>query len=237
MHLAEIDQISTNGISPLHKAGAVSKIILTLLILSAFIVSNDVVKLSCLIIILFTFFSVGGVPLKQVGHLALYPVFFSIIFALIRAQQGWILGVIIMLKAVGAASTMLLLITTTPYVDIFSFLSLFMPSLLVDIFLFTYRSFFILIDKIESLIKSMRLRGGYKAFNLFSNLKNIAGILGVLIIHSFEMSERMYRIYSLRGYQGRIPLTIDIFPLKIYDYIIIILGIVILVGTVIQWNL
>ncbi|AOY75900.1 energy-coupling factor transporter transmembrane component T family protein [Clostridium formicaceticum] len=237
MHLADIDQISNNGDSLLHRAGTVSKIALTFFLLSSFIISNDFVRLGCLMVILFLLFILGRIPLKQVMHLAIYPAFFSTIFAFISAQQSWKLGVIVIMKAVGSAFTMLLLITTTPYIDIFAFLSLFMSSLLVDIFMFTYRSFFILIHKIQNSMKSIRLRGGYRPFNLWMNLKSAAGILGVLVIHSFEMSERMYKIYALRGYKGGIPLNTEIFPLKAIDVGIIIFGIVILVGTVIPWKI
>ena len=98
---------------------------------------------------------------------------------------------------------MILLITTTSYVDIFRVLSLFLPKLLVDIFLFTYRALFIFIDQIENLIKSMRLRGGYRAFNIFANLKNVAGAIGVMVIHSIDMSNHMYQDFSLKGIQRR----------------------------------
>ncbi|ABR47829.1 cobalt transport protein [Alkaliphilus metalliredigens QYMF] len=237
MHLAEIDEISNNGNSLLHRTGTIAKVILVMCILASFIITNDLMKLGFLIGVLLILFIIGKVPLNKVIHLGLYPAFFSIIFALLRAQQGWLLGIIVIVKAVGTAFTMILLITTTSYVDIFSFFSLFMPSLLVDIFLFTYRSFFILISKIENLFKNMRLRGGYRSFNIFKNLKNIAAILGMLIIHSFEMSERMYKIYSLRGYQGTIPLRVELWPLKGKDFIFITLGLMILTGTVMTWSL
>ena len=55
----------------------------------------------------------------------LYPVFFSLLFALIMMQQSFEAGIIVIFKAVGAALNMILLITTTSYVDIFKVLSLF----------------------------------------------------------------------------------------------------------------
>ncbi|MBM7614108.1 energy-coupling factor transporter transmembrane component T family protein [Alkaliphilus hydrothermalis] len=237
MHLAEIDQISISGDSLLHKARAVSKLILTTLLLASFILTNDAIKLGVLMGVVFALFLFSKVPLHQLGHLILYPVFFSIFFAILRLQQSWVLGLIVLQKAVGAAMTMILLISTTPYVDVFAVLSLFMPKLLVDILLFTYRSLFILIGQIENLLKSIKLRGGYRPFSLIANLRNIAGAFGILIIHSFEMSDRMYKIYSLRGYQGGIPVTVDIFPLRKVDYIIIILGFITLAGVVIPWSL
>ena len=237
MHLAEIDQISISGDSLLHQARAISKLILTTLLLASIILTNDAVRLGMIMGVIFILLLFSKVPLMQLGHLILYPVFFSVLFAILRLQQSWVLGLIVLQKAVGAAMTMVLLISTTPYVDVFAVLSLFMPKLLVDILLFTYRSLFILIEQIENLMKSLKLRGGYRPFSLIANLRNIAGAFGILIIHSFEMSDRMYKIYSLRGYQGGIPMTVDIFPLKTIDYTIIILGTITLIGTVIPWSL
>ncbi len=237
MHIAEIDQITINGDSPLHKARAISKLVLTTLLLTSFIVSNELLKLGLLIGLILIFYVISKVRFKQVGHLIIYPIIFSFIFAIIRLQQSWDLGLIILLKSLGSAMSVVLLILTTPYVDIFAVFSLFMPKLLVDILLFTYRSLFILLGQINNLLKSIKLRGGYHPFNILKNLRNIAGAFGVLIIHSFEMSERMYRVYTLRGYDGGIPLTVDLWPLKRIDYIIIIIGIITLLGTVTSWNL
>ena len=237
MHLAEIDYISNNGESMLHRCRVFSKFILILCLLASLLLTNSLLKLSVLIAIIMMLFLISKVSFKKIVHLALYPVFFSLIFALIMSRQSLVLAGVIILRALGAGLSMLLLITTTPYVDVFSFLSLFMPSLLVDIFIFTYRSFFILIEKIESLMKSIKLKGGHKTLNICKNLNNIAGAIGVLIIHSFEMSERMYKVYTLRGYNGRIPLNVELFPLKAFDFAIISASIIILVGTVIPWSL
>ncbi|MDP3386209.1 MAG: energy-coupling factor transporter transmembrane component T [Eubacteriales bacterium] len=237
MHIAEIDNLSLNGDSILHKAGTVSKVVLTVLILISMIISKDLYRLTGLISIVLVLFVVGKIPIVQIGHLALYPALFSVFFAVLSAQQGWISGIVVIFKAVGAALTMLLLITTTPYVDVFSVFSLFMPGLIVDIFLMTYRSFFIIADKVHNLMTSIRLKGGYKPWQLLLNFKTIASMLGTLIIQSFEMSERMYRIYELRGYTGRIPIRTDLKPASQTDYWLCLAGMIILTGTVIPWKI
>ncbi len=132
---------------------------------------------------------------------------------------------------------MIWLILTTPYVEIFSILSIIFPSLVVDILFFTYRSFFILLEKLENIMKNIKLKGGYHFFDIIRNLKNIAGIIGLLIIHSFEMSERMYKIYSLRGYDGKLPQgNIKIINSNL-DYLIIAAGIAVFSGVIIPWNI
>jgi cobalt/nickel transport system permease protein len=132
---------------------------------------------------------------------------------------------------------LLLLISTTSYVDIFSFLSLFLPSLLVDIFLFTYRALFILFDRFENLLKSIRLKGGFHPLRLLLNMRNTSGMLGVLLIHCIDMGERMYWIYSLRGYGGHIPLSQSPFALKPTDFLLVSGAVIILTGMVIPWSL
>lgn len=232
-HLAEIDSISIRGKSLCHNLKAVSKMIFALFVLIAVVVSDSIIHIGGIMLILMGILIFSKIPLKTVGGLILYPVFFSLLFALIMMQQSFEAGIIVIFKAVGAALNMILLITTTSYVDIFKVLSLFLPKILVDIFLFTYRSLFIFIDQIGNLIKNMRLRGGYRAFNIFSNLKNVAGALGIMVIHSIDMSNRMYQIFSLRGYSGGIIVGYDDKKFGVLDFLYMAVSIIILVGVIV----
>ena len=230
MHLAEIDRISNNTYSYFHRARVVSKFFFTILMVAAFIMSDDILMGLLLLGVILLSFWIGKVPLGIVLQLALYPAFFSSIFALMEMGNSITGGFLIIIRAVGAGMTMALLITTTPYTDLFSFLSLWMPTLLVDVFMFTYRGVFILIEKTTNLMKSMRLRGGYDSFNIFKNGKNIVGTIGVMIITSFDMSERMYKIYSLRGYRGGIKSDVELWPLRIEDVLIMLVAIGAMIG-------
>ena len=127
-------------------------------------------------IIPIVFILLSKVNLRSILHLAAYPVVFSLIFALIRMQQSWVLGVLVLIKAMGAALNMLLLLATTPYTDLFGVLSYVLPGVIIDVFLFTYRSLFILLDKLENVVKSIRLRGGFHPIRIIFNLKNAAGL-------------------------------------------------------------
>jgi cobalt/nickel transport system permease protein len=69
------------------------------------------------------------------------------------------------------------------------------------------------------------------------NLKNTAGALGVMTIHAFDMSERLYRIYSLRGYKGKIPLSREWEPLKPVDGFLLLFSLIVLTGVFIPWNI
>jgi cobalt/nickel transport system permease protein len=233
MKLAEIDYISNSNLSLLHRTNPAAKMIFSIALLTSVIISDQWSKLLFLIAVLAVFFIASRIPLKLVLHLVLYALIFSTLFAFIAAKQSWQLGVVVILKAIGASLTTIWLITTTPYVDVFSIFSLFMPRIMIDIFIFTYRSFFVLIEKMERLFKNIQLRGGYHPLRLIMNLRNIASIIGMFILYAFEMSERMYHIYSLRGYNGVLPINVDIWPFKGKDLLITAFGVLILIGVIV----
>ena len=233
MHLSMIDQLSNNGNSFFHKASTVAKILMTALLLSSIIISRDIYYLSFIILTVVVCFTLAKLPLREIGHLCLIPAFFSTLFALFEMQQSFESGLLIILRGAGSALTMLFLISTTSYIKIFSFLGLFIPRLMLDLLIFTYRSFFILLDRVENLLKSIRLRGGFKPFSIIANIRSLTGMVAVLLLHSFEMGERMYKIYSLRGYNGYIPIQVKWNPLKAIDYTVVLFALLVLVGVII----
>ncbi len=237
MHLAAVDHMANNGDSFLHRASPLTKVFISLLFLTGMILSDSILKSFVLMGITITLIILSKVDGREIFHLALYPVFFSIVFALLKLQESWTAGVLVMMKALGAALNMLLLITTTPYTDIFGIFSYIMPSVMVDVFIFTYRSLFILLDRLESLFKSIRLRGGYNPMNLLFNLKNSAGAIGVMIINAVDMSERLYRIYTLRGYSGKISFNREWQSPGKVDVLLMLFSAAVMIGVMIPWNI
>jgi cobalt/nickel transport system permease protein len=250
MHIAAIDYMANSGNSFLHRARPAVKVIVSLLLLIALILTNDIYKAVLLIAVPVFLLLLSKSNLKEILHLAAYPMVFSLIFALIRVQESWLAGLMVLLRALGAALNMLFLIATTPYTDIFRVFSYVLPGVIIDIFLFSYRSLFILLDKLSSMIRSIKLRGGFHPAKILFNLKNIAGMLGVLIIHAFDMSERLYRIYSLRGYSGKIPMTKSaavafgvsakqnaLLNTLLIDILLLLFSLIVLIGVLIPWKI
>ncbi|NLY42797.1 MAG: hypothetical protein GX066_02270 [Clostridiaceae bacterium] len=228
MDIAYIDQLSNNGGGCLNKASAISKILMTVCIIVSVILCENVTELAVIFAVLLLLIVVNKMPLGKILHIAAYPVFFSLLFALMRFSYSVEMGFVVLLKGANAAVAMILLMVTTPYPLIFSFLRLFLPGVVVDGLLFTYRTFFILLDKLQKALTVIKLRGGFRPFNIIFNVKNLAGVIGVLFIHAFDMSERMYNIYSLRGYEGRLVLESKWYGLKKWDCIPLGIGIIIL---------
>jgi len=237
MYLSAIDQMAGNGNSIFHHAGVPYKLLMVLALLIGIIGADNVIQLGILIGVVIIMFIITRVHAKEIIHLLIYPAFFSSLFALFKFQESLASGFIVIMKGTGAALTTLFLLSTTPWIEIFAFLSAYLPGLLVDIFMFTYRSFFILIDSLENLLRSIRLRGGYHSFNPLMSIKNMASVVGLVILNSFEMSERMYKIYQLRGYTGGIPVVRDWWKVTYTDGIVIVLSLLIVFGTVIMWRL
>lgn len=236
MHLSDIDYLALYGDSFIHKRGTISKIIFSILLIVSIMISKDIYKLMAIAVLLVMIILFARLPIKKIIHFAMYPAFFSVIFALLSSGNGLIAAFIVVFKAMCTATTMLILITTTPYTDIFGVFSLFMPDIIVDIFLLTYRTLFIMINRISKLFTSIRVRGGMKKKRLIMNIKNMVGVLGTLILMSFEMSERMYKIYALRGYNGKIPMTLDLKIKGALDIVVVIFGALVMIGAIIPWN-
>jgi cobalt/nickel transport system permease protein len=136
--------------------------------------------------------------------IAAYPTIFALFFAASQ-WNGSLLGpATILLKALTAAQAMVLLVTTTPYPDIFAAIGRVMPRLLADGLFLTYRSFFLLLREMGRTVTALRLRGGLKQGSHISNAANMARALGMLLVRAMDLSERLYAVLRVRGYRGRL---------------------------------
>lgn len=217
MHLADIDYLAFQGDSSWHRASALAKIVFTVITIVAVVISSRPLPLVLTLGLLLALLITAGVPLRRFAHLLVYPAFLAGIFALSLAGQGWSAPAVVILKAVTAASSLILLLTTTGVPALFTCLRRLLPGVIADTLFFTYRSFFILLDRLDSFLTALRLKGGYHPFKLILNLRNAAAALGVLLIHSLETSERMYMVLALRGFRTGVLAESKGYRLTRYD--------------------
>jgi len=201
LYLEDIDYLAFQGESFWHKASALSTIFFAVVIVAVVIVTQKLLPLVLTLSFLLGLLLLAGVPLTKFSHLLFFPALFGSIFAFSRIGDSWWQAVLVIIKSVTAASSLLLLIATTGAPAIFACLRLIFPPVIVDALFITYRSFFILLGKLNNFFTALKMKGGYSPTNLVLNLRNTAGALGVLLIHSLETSERMYKVLALRGYQ------------------------------------
>lgn len=226
MELAQIDQWAVGGSSVWHRASALSKLVATALYLAAIIMANDWRLILTCYATLIIIVALARLPVLKIALIGAYPAIFTIFFAV--SQRGGIeLVLLIFARALAAAMAMLLLITTTPFVQVFAALGRVLPSLLADGLLVTYRSFFILLDTYGRLLASLRLRGGYSRWS-WRGFNQMAEIIGVTFLHALALAEHSHAALHLRGYTGRIPSSDRWRRVNANDAIPLSLGIILL---------
>jgi|YNPNPStandDraft_1061719.scaffolds.fasta_scaffold17607_3 cobalt/nickel transport system permease protein len=75
------------------------------------------------------------------------------------------------------------------------------PKIILILLSFTYRYFFVLIDEIEKLIFSTKMRTHKKL-----NWKTLGSIIGLIFVRSYERAERIYLAMRMRGFNGEIKI-------------------------------
>lgn len=203
LELAQIDQWAAAGTSAWHRASALGKLAGTALLIAAVVTASDWRLLVILYAAILAALASARLPVFRIALIGAYPAVFTILFA-ISQTGGWNVVLLIFARALTAALAMLLLITTTPYVDIFAALGRILPSLLADGLLLTYRSFFILLETFGRLMTGLRLRGAYSR-SKWKGLSQMAQVVGVTMLHALDLAEHFHAILHLRGYAGRIP--------------------------------
>lgn len=203
MELAQIDQWAVGGASVWHRASALGKLIATALTIAAVIAADDWRVLAALYGAIFAAIASARLPVLKIALIGAYPALFTLLFALSQTG-GWDVALLILARALTAALAMLLLITTTPYVDVFAALGRVLPALLADGLLVTYRSFFILLETFGRLVIGLRLRGAYSRWK-WKGFTQMAEVIGVTFLHALDLAEHSHAALHLRGYAGRIP--------------------------------
>ena len=204
MDIASIDNWANNYTSPLHRASALSKGIAVALVITAVVVAWSPFLLLGIYLVLLAGVGVSRLPFRSLATLAAYPVVFAVLFALSRWDGTWATPAVILLKSLTAAQVMVLLISTTPYPDVFAVVGRVLPRLVADGLFLTYHSLFLLLEELGHMLTALRLRGGLRADRPVATARNVARSLGMLLIRAIDLAERLYQILTIRGYRGRI---------------------------------
>ncbi len=240
MDVAIIDYYANHGKSFLHKAKAFWKIIFAALIIASIIITNEFYLLLCIYIALVTIAIWTKLSVTKILTIATYPAIFALIFAIASWNGSWLRAGVIMLKALSAALTMVILIVTTPYPDVFNAIRPAVPKIIAEGLFVTYRSVFILLELTDDLIKGLKVRGGITRRKYISNVKNFSSGIGLLIVRGFDYSEKFYGVMNVRGYGGKISSGNTQNGIGRNDVIALIIGILIFavsLGTVIEKSL
>jgi cobalt/nickel transport system permease protein len=204
MDISKIDYWATSGTSRVHRATVTSKVLATALVIASVVVTARVEVLVCLFAFVFVTVLAARLPVLKVLAISVFPGLFAVLFALSQAGEGWVLPAVIVMKALTAASAMILLISTTTYTDVLGFIGRPLPRVVSDGLFMTYRSFFILIMLIDRFLTALKLRGGFQPRRLIKNAGNMSSGIGMLFIRAFDKSQMLYNVMNIRGYSGKL---------------------------------
>jgi cobalt/nickel transport system ATP-binding protein len=204
LDIAAIDMWANSGASRLHRASAAGKGIGAMAFVAAVVLASSPYLLASIYLLLLAGVFASRLPARRLVEIAAYPTIFAILFAISRWDGGFSTPAVILLKTLTAAQAMVLLITTTPYTDLFAAVGRVMPGLLADGLFVTYRSFFVLLREMGRMLTALRLRGGLRPRRYVANTRNVSRAMGMLLVRGVDLSERLYSVLRVRGYRGRI---------------------------------
>lgn len=205
--IARIDSSATLGDSWLHRASPITKLVAFGLLLTAVVVSWNVLVIAFVALLLVAVTVSTRVPRTMAFSLALYPALFALIFAF-SAASGLMTGATIVLKALTAALAAVVLMLTTPYPQVFAPLQRVLPTIVGDALLMTYRSLFLLLEKLSNLVTAIRLRSGFSSRQPVRAARATTRALGGLLLYSIDLAQRDHDIMRVRGYEGRLRVTL-----------------------------
>jgi energy-coupling factor transporter transmembrane protein EcfT len=189
--------------SPWHRACALSKLLLAMLMILLAVFSPSRSLLLALLVVALGLALTAGLPRRLVLAAAAYPLVFAGLFVLSHWDGTWGTPLRIALRPLACSVTAVWLMGTTPYPDVFAPVSRLLPRGVGDGLFLTYRALFELLDRLERLWRALQLRGG--ATGPARRRLALAGEgLGTLVLYGFERSQRFYATMQLRGHSGRI---------------------------------
>lgn len=216
MHLEFFDQSATAGNSPLHRASAAGKLLVVAAAVGGMLFARSPAFYAGALALLLILALVARLPLPALLELLAYPVVFAALFAF----SGLLprdLRLLAVARSATAALAVLVLFATTSYAEVFTALRLVLPSLLADVLLLTYRSFFVLLRELRRTLLAIKLKGGGRPAAIVHNVRAAGAVMGLTALHALEMSERMHRVLLLRGYRGVIPTSRLWWRMNAYD--------------------
>lgn len=234
MDVTAVDRSATQGASWIHRASATGKLIAFALLICAVVVTWNVFVVAAIVLLVVAAAISGNLDLRLTFGLAAYPAVFAVVFALASAPDA-VTGTTIVLKAVAAGLAAVVLALTTPYPQIFAPVQRVVPTLVGDALLMTYRTSFLLLDKLSSLSRAIRLRSGVRRAGGVTGATATAHALGGVVLYSLDLSQRDYDVLRMRGYSGRIRARLPASRDRGADALLL-LGAGLALGTAVLWR-
>lgn len=230
-YIPDLDLITyyaENRASVLSGTSPWTRVCMVLFVIVLVTVIRSIALLACLFLIGFLLYVSAGLPVKKIILWYTLPVLFvfSLVgilmwsepgtvllsipaggFALSLTDNGVLLLVTLLVKALISVTFSLLFLMTTRYRHLAGIISRIFPAPLDQIFLVAYRFLFLTLSMTDAMLRAVRSRGG----GLFRSLRMqgplFAGVFALVFIRSFERGERVHKAMTSRGFTGTFPLS------------------------------
>jgi len=225
-HLPDLDLITScaerkdsffSNVSPWTKLSALVLVILLITI------TRNLVICAALYGVTLAMFYAAGLPVRKLFAWYLLPVIFVIsligimawtepgtpVFtfspgglSLVLTDNGILLVITLLLKALISVTFSLFFLMTTRYEHFSAMISRIFPAPLDQVFLMAYRFLFLTLAMTGAILKAVRSRGGGIIRSLRVQGKLFAEVFALVFIRSFEQAERVNKAMMARGYNG-----------------------------------
>lgn len=200
MDITAVDRSAVLGDTLLHRAAARTKLVASAMLVAAIVLVNDPLVALGVMLSLTGAAAAVRLPLRRMLPLAGYAAGLALVFA-VASAPGPVTGALYVLKAITTAFTVVALMFSTPYPQVFAPVQHLMPTIVGDTLLMTYRSLFLLAEKFGDLLRAVRLRSGLSRRQPVRAALATTRALGGLLLYSLDLSQREYDILRLRGYE------------------------------------
>ena len=139
----------------------------------------------------------------------------------VLTDNGILLIVILLLKALIVVTYSLFFLMTTRYQHFSAMIYRIFPSPIDQIFLMTYRFLFLTLAMIGSILKAVRSRGGGLIHSIHMQGRLFAEIFALVFIRSFERSERVHKAMIARGFSGSYGTAAEVPGLRMSEYLLV----------------
>ena len=142
-------------------------------------------------------------------------------FPLTLTDQGALLVITLLLKALVSITYSLFFLMTTRYQHFSSIISRIFPSPVDQIFLLAYRFLFLTLEMTGAMLKAVRSRGGGLVHSIRVQGRIFATVFALVFIRSFDRAERVQKAMIARGYNGTYRASAPVPRPKIIEYCIL----------------
>lgn len=252
-HIPDLDLItyySENCYSFLSRASPWAKLIGLIAVIIILTIAQNVELLVALYVFLFLLYWQSNLPIRKLFDWCLLPILFvlSLVvllmwnepgmplfslrfswFSLTLTDNGLLLLVRLLLKALISMTSSLMFLMTTKYAHLSAIIYRIFPFPVDQIFLMSYRFLFITSNMIDSMIRAFKSRGGGFIKSMARQSQTFAEIFALVFIRSYDQAERVNKAMESRGYDGTYTTSTEVPQIRPVEYTILLAFIVVAV--------